>query len=196
MSALRKFGALFFVLALLPGFGSGERAFAPGIDLWDRWTAHNAASSAVIDHSAWTKLLKKHVTTRGDGVNVVSYGKFSGSDQSQLKAYLDGLASTPISTFNRSEQMAYWINLYNALTVQVILDHAPVASIRDIDISPGLLSVGPWDKKLLRIEGQELSLNDIEHRILRPLWREPRLHYALNCVRELGDRPRLPYIAK
>ena len=68
------------------------------------------------------------------------------------------------------------------MTVNVVLEHYPVASIRDIDISPGFLSFGPWDKKLLSIEGQAVSLNDIEHRVLRPLWRDPRLHYALNCA--------------
>ncbi|MEM7059916.1 MAG: DUF547 domain-containing protein [Pseudomonadota bacterium] len=182
MSALRKVGALFVLLALLPGFGSGERLFAPGLDLWDRWTKHDASSSATIDHGAWTGLLKKHVSTRGDGVNLVAYQNFAGADKAQLKTYLDDLASTRISAFNRAEQMAYWINLYNALTVQVVLDHFPVASIRDIDISPGLIAIGPWDKKLITVEGEELSLNDIEHRILRPIWKDPRIHYVVNCA--------------
>jgi hypothetical protein len=57
-----------------------------------------------------------------------------------------------------------------------------VESIKDIDISPGFFSVGPWDKKLVTVEGKELSLNDIEHRILRPLWQDPRIHYAVNCA--------------
>ena len=78
--------------------------------------------------------------------------------------------------------MAYWINLYNALTVKVVLSAYPVESIRDIDISPGLLSDGPWDKKLVEIGGEAVSLNDIEHRILRPIWRDPRIHYAVNCA--------------
>jgi len=77
---------------------------------------------------------------------------------------------------------AFWINLYNALTVELILDHYPVASILDISISPGLFSFGPWDKKLIEVEGEALSLNDIEHRILRPIWRDARLHYAVNCA--------------
>lgn len=68
----------------------------------------------------------------------------------------------------------------------MVLDHdgenGLAASIKDINISPGLFSFGPWDKKLLTIEGEAVSLNDIEHRILRPLWRDPRIHYALNCA--------------
>ncbi len=87
-----------------------------------------------------------------------------------------------MSALRRPEQLAYWINLYNALTVQVVLDHYPVASIHDIAISPGLLAIGPWDKPLIEIEGAAVSLNDIEHRILRPIWRDPRIHYAVNCA--------------
>ena len=88
----------------------------------------------------------------------------------------------PISTYNRSEQKAYWINLYNALTVDLILSRFPVASIRDINISPGLFARGPWGAKLVTIEGERLSLDDIEHRILRPIWSDRRVHYALNCA--------------
>ena len=87
-----------------------------------------------------------------------------------------------VSRLNRAEQMAYWINLYNALTVKVVLDHYPVASIRDIDISPGLFASGPWGKKLVRIEGRTLSLDDIEHRILRPIWHDGLTHYGVNCA--------------
>ena len=89
---------------------------------------------------------------------------------------------TPVSSLNRGEQLAYWINFYNALTVQVILDHYPTDSILDIKISPGFFSIGPWDKKLVTVEGEELSLNDMEHRILRPIWRDPRIHYGVNCA--------------
>ena len=62
-----------------------------------------------------------------------------------------------------------------------MLDHYPVTSIIKLSISPGLFSIGPWGKKLVAIGGENLSLNDIEHRILRPIWREPRTHYAINC---------------
>jgi len=55
---------------------------------------------------------------------------------------------------------------------EVVRDHYPVAGIRDIDISPGLFGDGPWDAELARVEGEPVSLNDIEHRILRPIWRD------------------------
>jgi len=64
----------------------------------------------------------------------------------------------------------------------IILQYYPVKSIKDIDISPGIFNDGPWDAKLLKIEGLDISLNDIEHRILRPIWRDNRVHYAVNCA--------------
>lgn len=179
---LKSFGILAMLL-FLPAFGSGERLFAPGADLWKRWQTHDASSKVTVDHSAWTGLLQKHLAPATSGVARVNYKAFSGSaDRATLKGYLDLLAGTQVSTLNRNEQMAYWINLYNALTIDVVLDHYPVASIRDIDISPGLLSLGPWGKKLITVEGEALTLNDIEHRILRPIWNDPRLHYAVNCA--------------
>ena len=66
--------------------------------------------------------------------------------------------------------------------MDVVLEHYPVDSIRDISISPGFFAIGPWKKKLIRVEDEELSLDDIEHRILRPVWRDPRVHYAINCA--------------
>tara|TARA_B100001123_G_C14817077_1_gene830642 strand:- start:100 stop:669 length:570 start_codon:yes stop_codon:yes gene_type:complete len=87
-----------------------------------------------------------------------------------------------ISDYRRHEQLAYWINLYNALTVQLIATHFPVNSIREIELENSGWGGGPWEAKLVVIEGIELSLNDIEHRILRPIWRDPRIHYAVNCA--------------
>ena len=86
-----------------------------------------------------------------------------------------------MTQLNQSEQFAYWVNLYNAKTVDLVVAHYPVRSIRDIGIS-GLLATGPWGKKVVRVEGVDLSLDDVEHKILRPLWRDPRIHYAVNCA--------------
>jgi hypothetical protein len=74
------------------------------------------------------------------------------------------------------------VNLYNALTVQLVLRHYPIKTIREIRISPGWFSVGPWGRKLVVVEEEGLSLDDIEHRILRPIWKDPRIHYAVNCA--------------
>jgi len=173
----------FLVFALhLPlfGFGSIEGLLAPGKDLWPRWMANNPASTAHIDHAAWSAFLEKYLVA-GD-INQLRYASVTTEDRQRLDSYIDGLAALPISQYNRSEQFAYWINLYNAATVRLVLDHYPVHSIRDINISPGLLASGPWDKDLIAVEGERLTLNDIEHRILRPIWNDPRLHYVLNCA--------------
>jgi len=168
-------------VVLLFGFSATSNA-APKSDIWERWTTHDANAITSMDHQIWDIFLKKYVTPGGNGVNRVAYKKVPIDDKKSLKHYITTLAGKPVSQFNKNEQLAYWVNLYNALTVQVILDAYPVSSIRDIDISPGLFSDGPWGKKLLEIEGEEISLNDIEHRILRPIWKDPRLHYALNCA--------------
>jgi hypothetical protein len=155
---------------------------APQAELWSRWQMHDALSRATIDHGVWGELLQRRLVRGDDGINRVDYAAFSRDDKAALERYIQSLAALPISSYNRTEQMAYWINLYNALTVEVVLDHYPVDSIREIDISPGLFSDGPWGKKLIEVEGEELSLDDIEHRILRPIWRDPRIHYAVNCA--------------
>lgn len=196
-SALRTWAWGILVLGLLLGApanaGRFEALFAPKADLWERWTERNPADSRMLDHGAWDKFLKRYVSPDADGVNRLAYAQVAQGDQQRLANYLQALAATPISSYNAREQLAYWINLYNALTVKVVLDHYPVESIRDIDISPGLFSTGPWDKKLIAVEGEALTLNDIEHRILRPIWRDARIHYAVNCA-SLGC-PNLPVAA-
>ena len=154
---------------------------APKAELWARWEKHDPESAATIDHSAWDWFLQKHLSESPDGVNRLDYGAAAG-DRTGLDDYLRGLSETDAASLNRGEQLAFWINLYNALTAQVVLDHYPVATIRDIDISPGVFSSGPWGAKLIEVDGERLSLDDIEHRILRPIWRDPRIHYAVNCA--------------
>lgn len=182
MTHLMKSIFLLATLAFLPGFGSIERLFAPSANLWPRWEKNAPNSRESINHSLWGNLLSRHVRKSNRGVNLVDYRGFSAADRTMLADYIAILTGVSISQFNRDQQLAYWINLYNALTVQVVLDHYPVDSIRDINISPGLFTIGPWDKTLISIEGEDLTLNDIEHRILRPIWRDPRIHYAVNCA--------------
>ena len=161
---------------------TGSLAAAPAADAWRFWDAHDAASTTTLDHAPWTRLIQTYRTVGADGVARFAYGRVTGADRAALQAYLAGLQAVAARGLQRPEQMAYWINLYNAQTIETVLAHYPVASIRDIRISPGLFSSGPWGRKLLRVEGQDLSLDDIEHRILRPLWRDPRIHYAVNCA--------------
>ena len=159
-----------------------EKLFAPKAELWQRWTAHDESSTARIDHAPWQRFLAAYLSGHEDRINRLDYGAVTEADAKKLRDYLAGLARLPISRYGKDEQRAYWINLYNALTVATVLEHYPIDSVRKINISPGLLSFGPWNKKLITIEGEPVSLNDIEHRILRPIWRDARLHYALNCA--------------
>ncbi len=174
---------LSIVLAILLGLTGALAQAAPRADLWPRWQKHDPSNAQKIDHTVWDRFLKKYlVAPHPSGIHRVRYGAVSPDDRKALKSYLETLQRLPISTFNRTEQKAYWINLYNALTLEVILSHYPVGSIRDIDISPGWFSDGPWGAKLWTIEGEKVSLDDIEHRILRPIWKDNRVHYAVNCA--------------
>ena len=154
---------------------------APAPDPWRHWAVSDETQHQRIDFAAWNEFLAHYVVAGDDGIDRVAYGRVLPADHEALSLHIAALAGLPITSYRRAEQQAYWINLYNALTVRVVLDHYPVASIRDIKLG-GPLSFGPWSKKLLHIEGEEVSLDDIEHRILRPFWHDPRLHYALNCA--------------
>ena len=184
-AGLRPLGRLLLPIVLvvpLAGFTTAERLFAPSADLWERWENHNPDSTAQIDFSAWDSFVKRHVRTGSDGVNRLDYATLAANAGPELDRVIAGMAELPISDYGRNEQFAFWANLYNAVTVKVILDHYPVDSIQDVDISPGLFASGPWDRELVTVEGEALTLNDIEHRILRPVWRDPRVHYAVNCA--------------
>lgn len=179
MTLSRVFALLVFAAALSV---TQPASAAPKKDLWQRWATHVPGSARTIDHGVWDGFLERHVRADPVGLNRVDYAGVTPADRQALEGYVAKLERTDISRFDRPEQLAYWINLYNALTVKVVLEHYPVASIRDIDISPGLFSSGPWGKKLVGVEGEMLSLDDIEHRILRPIWGDARIHYAVNCA--------------
>ena len=170
----------FIVLSLLLfSLGSPLQA-APQAELWPRWQAHDAGNDARIDHRDWDEILHAYLFLDENGIHRFDYAGVAETDSARLDRYLEQMSLIEISAYNREVQRAYWINLYNALTVREVLRFYPVSSIRDI--SSGFFSFGPWDKKVIEIEGEELTLNDIEHRILRPIWRDARLHYALNCA--------------
>ena len=181
-SSFVRLTAAGLALFSLSGFRSFEANFAPDSDLWSQWEAHNPQSIEVIDVSVWNEILATYVTQDSEGLNWFAYGAVSFEDREKLKDFIKDQTALPISEYARPVQKAYWINLYNAVTVDVVLDAYPVESIRDIDISPGLFADGPWGKNLVTVEGKDLTLNDIEHRILRPIWNDARIHYAVNCA--------------
>ncbi|MBT8276682.1 MAG: DUF547 domain-containing protein [Bacteroidia bacterium] len=126
-------------------------------------------SDEIVDHSVWDTLLKKHVDHKGQ----VDYAGFQ-QDQPVLRAYLEMLSNIqPAEKWSVEELLAYYINTYNAYTVQLILDNYPVRSIKDIG--------GPWTRGIVPIGDKNLSLGGIENGILRKM-NEPRIHFAINCA--------------
>jgi hypothetical protein len=142
-----------------------------------QWSKAGTATET-IDHSVWGELLSKYVKLSEDGVNRVDYAALKESDAAKLTGYLKALQAVEIEKYPKAEQFAFWVNLYNAATIDVILKNYPLESIKDI----GILGQGPWKDKTLKVSGRTLSLDDIEHGILRPVWKDVRIHYAVNCA--------------
>lgn len=155
-------------------------AAAPQAELWERWTPHDPDSELQVDHDAWGLILDAYlIADHPSGVARFRYSEVSAADRASLDDYIAMLEATPVSRLNRDQQLAYWLNFYNAATIQLVLDYYPVDSIRDIDPPDG---DGPWGSALWTVEGQAVTLDDIEHRIIRPIWQDPRIHYAVNCA--------------
>ena len=142
------------------------------------WASSNEQNPAVIDHRVWDGLLRRYVVEgHRSGINRFRYGEVVAADRAVLDGYIDSLTALDPRAYRRDEQFAYWINLYNALTVQLILDHFPVADISQIRID----GLDPWNAKLVTVAGRPLSLNDIERGILVPVWKDHRVLFGLAC---------------
>ncbi len=134
-------------------------------------------NSKPFTHEQWTTLLQKNVNEAG----WVNYEGFI-SDSIALNKYISQMEQNYPNneTWSREQIIAYWINAYNAYTVQLIIRNYPVVSIKDI--KPGLAFVNSvWDIQFINIQGEKLDLNNIEHNILRKM-NEPRIHFAVNCA--------------
>ena len=134
-------------------------------------STQSSGTSAVTkpDHEIWERILQTYVNDAGE----VDYAKLK-NQPGALLGYLDHLSDfPPAPDWNRTDSLAYYINLYNAATVKLILEHYPVNSIKDIS--------SPWTSKVIRIGNDRISLGNLEHRILRKM-DEPRIHFAINCA--------------
>ncbi len=184
-SLIRRYSgsARTFGFIVMLALAAASLAGAPQAELWPRWEEHDPSSTETVNHAQWARFLDRYLeTSTRSGVNLVRYSDVSTSDRAELQRYIAMLEDVMVSDLNRDEQMAYWLNLYNAVTVELILEHYPVDSIRDINISGSLFNRHPWDAELVEVEGEALTLNDIEHRIIRPIWEDPRIHYVVNCA--------------
>ena len=154
---------LFWLLSLLPAAGQPLAA-------QDSVTVVQPA--AVSLHEGWNALLQKHVSENG----VVDYKGFK-ADKADLDAYLEALSeNVPTKETARDEALAYWINAYNAFTVDLITRNYPTKSILRFDNGK------TWDVKRIKLGGEKYSLNQIENEIIRPQFKEPRIHFAVNCA--------------
>ena len=170
----RIIGAAFVVL-VVGGFTWFERWAAPDARLIDEhWKKRAASASASVDHAAWARFLDRYLVVDEAGVNRVRYAAVTTADRRALTAYVDALAATRVTALGPDEQLAFWLNLYNALTVAAVVDAYPIDSIRAID--------GVWSEDRVTVEGRALSLDDIEHGIVRPVFEDARIHYAVNCA--------------
>jgi hypothetical protein len=169
------------VAVLLPLAGALAAPSAP--DAGARPAAPVAASAPAaraqarpVDHAAFDRLLRAHVR---DGL--VDYDAFERSGE--FKEYLARLAATDASALGRDEQVALWINAYNAYTIALINKHRERRSIRNINKTLGVVKAyGPWQEKLAVVGGRAYTLDEIEQNILRGQFREPRIHFALVCA--------------
>lgn len=131
------------------------------------------APGATFDHGAFDALLRAHVR---DGL--VDYDAFAAAPT--FRAYLAQLAGANVAVLGPQERLAFWLNSYNAYTIALIVKHGERESIRNIDRTLGFLRLkGPWNERMVEAGGQSLTLDEVEHRILRREFREPRIHFAI-----------------
>lgn len=146
------------------------------------------APAAQATEIALDALLRRYIVPYSDGVNRVRYAawKAAPADLAVLESWIGQATARRPSSMSRDEAFAYWANLYNALTLKVVLEAYPVRSIRDIRSSGVPFDpkgwFGPWRTRLVTVKGQRLSLDDIEHEVMRPTFRDPLVHYAVNCA--------------
>ena len=138
------------------------------------------AGSTPPSHQLWNELLKAHVKPDGR----VDYKGFI-REKPKLESYLKLLSENAPdrSKWSKNEQLAYWINVYNAFTVKLIVDFYPTKSIRDLGPRVKIpLIKDVWHYKFFKIAGVDMSLDEVEHSILRKEFEEPRIHFAINCA--------------
>ncbi len=142
--------------------------------------ARRSGQTAPARWNDWEEMLQRYVQSDGK----VKYGAWRHEAKKLEELIASVGRQAPSTNCSREDQLAYWINLYNAATVSLMLRHYPVQSIRDIKTASRIPFFGSiFDRHFIPVAGMKLSLNDIEHRILRRL-KEPRIHFAINCASE------------
>lgn len=134
-----------------------------------------AGAENAVDHSAFDTLLKKHVVN-----GMLDYVAFQKAPE--FATYLASLDAVNPASLSEQERLAFWINTYNAFTIQLINSHQERDSIRNINRTLGIAAHGPWREKLVKAGGGVYHLDNVEHDIIRKQFQEPRIHFALVCA--------------
>lgn len=130
-------------------------------------------------HKEFTKLLTNNTKKVGNQV-FVNYAQIKKHPE-QLLAYLEQLQAVSeekFKKFSKKEQLAFWINAYNAYTIQIVIKNYPIKSIKNI----GSFFSSVWSQDFISLMGKKISLDDIEHETIRKQFKEPRIHFAVNCA--------------
>jgi hypothetical protein len=174
---MKLFAQIMMIFSLV--VSSATLSAAPDKKYSNQWVAYDPLSTKKIKYPAWKQFLNNY-TLKKNGQVYVQYHQVTQKHQKRLKQGIERLTDISINRYNRQQQLAYWINLYNMETIHQVLKHYPVDSIKDIN--KGYFSSGPWDKKVVKVNEHKLTLNEIEHGIIRPVWNDPRIHAAVNCA--------------
>jgi hypothetical protein len=172
---MNKIHSIFLTLVLATVALAMTACSAPAAELFDgaivsELTEGQQSGTATFDHSAFDELLKAHVRVEQGQVDYVGLK----ADEARLDAYVQAIATVDLRTLGADEQHALLINAYNAYTLKLILEHYPVGSIRDIS--------NPWKTERYVVGSHTLSLDNIEHNLIRPIFKDPRIHFAVNCA--------------
>ncbi|MFG0295253.1 MAG: DUF547 domain-containing protein [Maioricimonas sp. JB045] len=145
--------------------------------LGKQWPASQQVSMNDVDHSPFDRLLHKYVDSDGY-VNYAAW-KASSADRAALRGYLNSLSRASTQSGTTDARLAFWINAYNAVTIEGIFQEYPTSSIRNHTAK--LWGYNIWDDLPLLVGGKSYSLNQIEHEVLRKMG-EPRIHFAIVCA--------------
>lgn len=186
---------IFFALILIAIIGVSIKGYtlyqAISPNAITYWNDSNERNKQQISHDLWADILSSYLFNNSQiNTKGFAYSQVTPNDKVKLKTYLQQLQAIDPREYSKNEQLAYWVNLYNALTVNLIIEHYPLDSIKDI----GDGFTGPWNLELAHINDLPVTLNQIEHGILRALWQEKRIHYVINCA-SIGcpDLPNKPF---
>lgn len=156
-------------------------AVGPGPALWRR---HDPLSRRIVDHRVWQVFLDRNTRDWPDGITRVDYARVPTADRELLEAYVREQSAIAVASLSRREQLAFWLNLHNALVVRLVLAHLIVRSPDEIDVG-GPFDDGPWSAPLVEVAGRAVSLDAIRREVLAPVFHDPRWHYGL-CDGTLG----------